>query len=113
LKDFGITTKLVGIVADNTKNCLKIGTIVTEKFSSFGISGVLVTQFSCLCHVINLIVKKLVSKTMGEALELVGEEAIESLENEYEFEDKTQRDIVKVHTELINKCRNITATNFL
>jgi hypothetical protein len=112
LKDFGITTKLVGIVADNAKNCLKIGTIVTEKFSAFGISGVLITQFSCLCHVINLIVKKLVSKTMGEALELEGEEAIESLENEFEFEERTHRDIVKLYNDLINKCRNIcTAFN--
>jgi hypothetical protein len=44
---------------------------------------------------------------MGEALELVGEEPIESLENEFEFEEKTHRDIVKLYNDLINKCRNI------
>ena len=87
LKDFGISKKIVGIVADNARNCLKIGSIVTEKFSSFGLTGVLITQFSCVWNIINLILKKLVSKTMGEALELEGDEAIEAID-EYEFNDE-------------------------
>jgi hypothetical protein len=44
---------------------------------------------------------------MEEAMELVCEEAIESLENKFEFEEKTHRDIVKLNNDLINKCRNI------
>jgi hypothetical protein len=111
LKDFGITQKLVGIVADNARNCLKIGSIVTEKFSSFGLTGVLITQFSCVCHVINLIVKKLVSKTMGEALESEGHESLEAVD-EYEFDDVSYGDLVKLYSNLIKKCRNIcTAFN--
>ncbi len=45
-----------------------------------------------MCHVINLIVKKLVSKTMGEALESEGPESLEAVD-EYEFESNTFRTI--------------------
>ena len=66
LNEFELSNKIVSIVADNAKNGLKGTQIVNTYFNNSGIAAHLVVQFGCVCHIINLIVKKL-TKNFGRS----------------------------------------------
>ena len=97
LTEYSLTSKVIAIVADNAANCLKVAGYLSKKTNSL-----LLIQFSCACHIINLIVKKLVENTMEEAVEK---------ENDENFQFSSQNEakiVIKKFVGLIEKCRNIT-----
>ena len=100
LSDFGLNEKLFAIVADNAKNGLKIASIVNAHFKTNKIQAFLVLQFGCVCHIINLIVKKLTAKTLESAAEAESDKVID-------FQDSSNA--IQDFVALIKKCRDIAS----
>ena len=93
---FGIAAKLVAIVTDNAANVRSVGRVLNARL------GFAIVHFGCACHVINLIVKKLLGKTMEEVIDLEIEEG-----EYFEYHSGNQVAIGNFKA-LVKKCRDIT-----
>ena len=97
LEQFQVLQKLSAVVADNAANVLGLATLLNARFRTT-FPGFLEFQFSCVCHVLNLIVKKLQTNTMGFACEE------EEEQDDFQFSLSTAPQLIAQYTALMKKC---------
>ena len=101
LKEFEIVSMIRGMTLDNAKNCIHVSEIVNNKLKLTTI------QFGCGCHIINLIVKKVLNLT-SVSLEQLLEDGDDTDTWTVDIENSEQ--LINRFQFLIKKLRNIAST---
>jgi hypothetical protein len=99
LTEFDIASKLRCMTLDNAKNCIHVGEIVNSKLR------IQTVQFGCGCHIINLIVKKVLKLT---AVNL--EQVLDDDVDDWSVEMENSQQLISRFQFLIKKLRNIAST---
>ena len=101
LEEFEIYSKIRAMTLDNARNVLHVSEIVNKKLN------ITTIQFGCGCHIINLIVKKVLKLTavdVDEILNEVGDNDTWALNVE------NSATLINSFENLIKKCRKIAST---
>ena len=99
LAEFDITSKVRAMTLDNARNCIHVSDTINKKLNLNSV------QFSCGCHIINLIVKKVLALTSINLEKLYDEDE----DDEWVLRIDNSEVIINRFKELIKKCRHIAS----
>ena len=99
LREFDIVSKVTAMTLDNAKNCIHVSSVVNKKHN------LTTVQFGCACHIINLIVKKVLMVTTINIDQVFDEYDDDS----WQIRGANSEALIDRFRGLVKKCRSIAS----
>ena len=100
LCEFNIEKKTTAMTLDNAKNCIHVSSVVNRKYN------LTTVQFGCACHIINLIVKKVLNITSINVDQVFDDYD----DDNWQIRGENTEVLIERFRFLVKKCRNIAST---